>query len=192
MAERSNLWCCVIYPGDSAPDNYMSIIDGWHIPVLLSPIHDKDLNADDTEKKIHQHLLIYFSSLKSYNQVIKYTDQLNGTIPIIVHDCNAMIRYFIHKDNPEKYPYDINDLIPFSGFDYQKAFTNYTSEELIYETIEKHIYENKIYNFAGLVQYLKENHLKYELSFLRKHTVYFNALLNGQYQKYCKKENKEE
>ena len=54
--ERFYKWTMIIYPGDSAPENYESIINNWHIPCCLSPIHDQDLNGDETEKKKHQHL----------------------------------------------------------------------------------------------------------------------------------------
>ena len=103
MSKRSNLWCCVIYP-QSLPNNYLSIIQSWHIPCVLSPLHDMDINADLTEKKKHYHLLLDFGSgqNKSFDQVKSFTDQLNGTIPIICHNRQAMVRYFIHLDNPEK------------------------------------------------------------------------------------------
>ena len=54
---RSNLWVCVVYPDDSLPENYRSIIDSWHLPVLLSPVHDADKNADESEKKKHMHIM---------------------------------------------------------------------------------------------------------------------------------------
>ena len=106
---RSNLWSCVIYPGDSLPDNYLDIIKEWHVPVLLSPVHDAAKNADDSEKKVHVHLMIDFGSgqNKSFDQVNNLVKSLKGTIPIIVNNRSAMIRYFIHKDNPEKHQYDI-------------------------------------------------------------------------------------
>lgn len=182
--KRSNLWCCVFYPGDSAPDNYLDIIRSWIIPCLISPIHDSDKNADDTEKKKHCHLMLDFGSgqNKSFDQVKKYTDQLNGTIPIICHSKNSMVRYFVHLDNPEKHQYKISDLISVGGFEYDKAFETYSSEIQMYKFIERIIYDEMIYNYALLTKYLMDNNLEYELQFVRKHTFHFNALLNGYFQ----------
>ena len=93
-SRRARSWAFVVYPDDSLPSNYMEIIESWHIPCLISPIHDRDLNADETEKKKHRHILLCFDGMKSYNQIKDYTEQLKGTIPIIVENTNGMIRYF--------------------------------------------------------------------------------------------------
>lgn len=182
--KRSNLWCCVVYPGDSLPEGYIDIIKGWHVPVLLSPVHDADKNADDTEKKKHIHLMIDFGSgqNKSFEQVHNLTSQLNGTVPIIVNNRSAMVRYFVHKDNPEKHQYDVNDLQVFSGFEFQAAFENYTNELQLYKFIEDTIFDNVIYNYAVLCRYMVAHGYQYEYNFLRKHTLHFKALLDGQYQ----------
>lgn len=181
---RSNLWICVFYPDDSAPEDYEDIIQSWHLPVLLSPIHDADLNADSSEKKKHIHLMIDFGSgqNKSFDQVKNITDQLNGTNPIICQNRSAMIRYFVHKDNPEKHQYEINDLKTFGGFEYVAAFENYSNELQIYKFIEDIIFDNIIYNYAVLCRYMIQHGYQYEYNFLRKHTLHFKALLDGQFQ----------
>lgn len=181
---RSNLWICVFYPGDSAPEDYEDIIQGWHLPVLISPVHDADLNADQSEKKKHIHLMIDFGSgqNKSFDQVKNITDQLKGTSPIICQNRSAMVRYFVHKDNPEKHQYEINELKTFGGFEYAAAFENYSNEIQIYKFIEDLIYDNMLYNYAVLCRYMVSKGYQYELNFLRKHTLHFKALLDGQYQ----------
>lgn len=183
MSKRSNLWICVIYP-DSMPDNSFEIIQNWHIPCALSPLHDKDRNGDNTEKKKHYHLMLDFGSgqNKSYDQVRSFTDQLNGTIPIICHNRAAMIRYFVHIDNPEKKQYKKEDIICFSGFDIKDSFSSFTNDSLIYDHIENIIYENTICNYAYLVKYLRDNNLIYELDFLRRHSNHINYILNGYFQ----------
>lgn len=184
MSQRSNVWCFVIYPDDSAPSNYLEIIRSWHIPALVSPIHDSDINADDTEKKKHIHVLLYFGvgANKSFDQVKVYSEQLFGTIPIRVNSVNAMIRYFIHKDNPEKHQYRQEDLIVCSGFEIGNAFDNFSDQELMYEQLEKIIVDNGIYNMFNLVVFLKDYNMKDELRFLRSHTYYIKAVLDGRYQ----------
>lgn len=184
MSQRSNLWSFIGYPDDSLPNNYLSIIQNWHIPCLISPIHNKDKNANNDEKKKHIHFMLYFGNgaNKSIEQVKEYTKQLNATIPIIVNSREAMIRYFIHLDNPEKQQYNKYDLICLSGFEIGSAFESYSKDSLIYEKIEKLIKENFIYNFSVLVDYLKYYNMKIELDFLRRHTIYFKELLNGNFQ----------
>lgn len=183
-AKRSNLWISILYPEDSLPDNFISIIQSWHIPVLLSPVHDADLNADESEKKAHIHMMIDFGSgqNKSFDQVFQLTSKLKGTAPIICHSRNAMIRYFCHKDNPEKHQYQIDDLMSISGFEYAAAFENYTNEVELYKFVENLIYDNVIYNYSVLCKYMDSCNLQYELQFVRKHTIHFRAILDGQWQ----------
>ena len=43
---RTRSWTFIVYP-DSAPENWRSILDEDHIQWIESPLHDKDLNADN-------------------------------------------------------------------------------------------------------------------------------------------------
>ena len=67
--QRSNKWAFLIYQ-DSVPENYLDILEGLHIPYVLSPWHDKDVNKSTGEiKKAHKHGALFFETLKSYSQV---------------------------------------------------------------------------------------------------------------------------
>lgn len=200
--KRSSTWTCVIYPGDSAPSNYLDVINSFRIPVLISPLHqpDKEDNLMDPDsgemvdtRKPHQHVFFYFSSLKSFDQVLEYSKLLNAARPFVVHSSEAMIRYFIHWDDPDKEQfYDpkkeikenaIDKLLAFNGFEYQQAFSTYTNEDHIYDYIESLVMEKKIANLIDLLAFLKEHKMKYEIKFVRTHTMYTRALLDGQYHK---------
>lgn len=186
MSDRSNLWTFVGYPGDSLPENYQQIINSWHISVLESPQHDLDLNADDTEKKNHIHFMIYFGkgANKSYDQVRFYSDQLHAASPEIVNNRNAMTRYFIHRDNPEKHQYDITDLRSYAGFEYMDAFSTWTSEIFLAKKIQSLILEYNVYNFVDLVELVdREGDLELYKYISRNSTQFVQSLLNGQYQK---------
>ena len=74
--------------------------------MAISPLHNKDLNADGEIKKEHYHILITFKGPTSYNIVEKITKSVNGTIPQRAKSPIGIIRYFTHKDNPEKAQYD--------------------------------------------------------------------------------------
>ena len=77
--KRSNKWAFLIYK-ESAPDNYIEVLEGLHVPFVLSPWHDKDIHSDTGEiKKAHKHGALYFESLKSYSQVSELiTEKLDG------------------------------------------------------------------------------------------------------------------
>lgn len=84
-------------------------------------IHDKEDN------KPHIHLLVFFENKRYISGILKEIDiELNLINP--VHNKKGAIRYLVHKDNPEKYQYNIEDIV--SNIDLSSYFNN-TSIELV-------------------------------------------------------------
>ena len=103
MASRNRGFAFVLYP-DSAPENWRSIIDEFHVAWAESPLHDLDVDpGTGALKKPHWHIVLNFDSVKSLDQVKKLIEPLHGTIPIPLNSVRGMVRYFAHLDNPEKY-----------------------------------------------------------------------------------------
>lgn len=183
---RSNLWAFLIYPNDSAPSNYIEIIQSWHIEAALSPLHSPDPNGDPGETfKDHIHVILYFGTgqKKSLEQVKKYCDQLNGTRPFILDNRNGYVRYLIHYNNPEKTQYDESEILCLSGFDIGDAFNDRQSVDQYYDFVEEFISSNIICNFMVLIDRLKEQHLYHELNFVRQHVYYVDKLIDANYKK---------
>lgn len=89
---------------DNVPDHWESLISiaktnySWWAYIY----HDKD----DTDK--HLHLLCYDkggTSLKAH--CARFSSVVESNFVCKVYNPRAMARYLIHKDNPEKYQYDI-------------------------------------------------------------------------------------
>lgn len=70
-------------------------------------LHDKDKFDDGTDKKPHIHVVVEYGNKRDLSSV-KAEYKMLGMEERFVDTCNkrAMIRYLIHKDNPEKYQYD--------------------------------------------------------------------------------------
>ena len=87
------------------PENYLEILEEMHVPFVLSPCHDKDVNKETGEfKKAHRHGALYFDSPKSYTQVSDLlTKNLNTPAHVEpVMSPKGMYDYFTHAQNPEK------------------------------------------------------------------------------------------
>lgn len=113
---RVRNWTFIEYP-ESAPDNWRLVLDDLHIKWVESPLHDKDTNPDGTVKKPHWHVMLCFSSKKSYQQILKICRGISGTNPQRVEDITGLVRYMAHLDNPEKYQYDTGLIVGHGGFD---------------------------------------------------------------------------
>lgn len=114
--ERSRLWVFVAYP-ESLPDDWLDIVADWHVPVCISPLHDKDVTAAGEAKKPHYHVVLQFTGNKSYQQVLDLIAPLNCPVPQRVNSLKGQVRYFLHMDNPDKAQYSKQDLKYFGGFD---------------------------------------------------------------------------
>src|SRR5699024_8223215 len=74
--QRTRNWSIIVYP-ESAPENWIDILQKEYVKMVVSPLHDKDVNPDDTLKKAHYHVLFMFDGVKSYNQVKSILDSFN-------------------------------------------------------------------------------------------------------------------
>ena len=57
--EKGRYWAGLIYPGDSAPDNWQELMQLSGLQILVSPLHDQDIADVKTGelKKPHRHVV---------------------------------------------------------------------------------------------------------------------------------------
>lgn len=173
-------WTAVLYP-ESMPKNWIEILHETGLPCAVSPLHNKDLNADGEPKKPHYHIIMCYSGPTSFNVVSRLTNQkLCGTIPQPVEQIRGMFRYFSHKDNPEKAQYDENEIRTFNGFNILD-FCELTRKEIddITNRILLLIREKQILEYADLLLYLLDNEMREELEIAKNHTILFNSFIRS-------------
>lgn len=156
--QRSNKWAFLLYQ-ESAPKDYLNILEELHVPFVLSPWHDKDVNRSTGEfKKPHKHGALFFETLKSYRQVSELiSDNLKGPTHVeVVMSPKGMYDYFIHAENPDKTPYNIDDIESGAGFELDKFLAEQASDEFLNEVIDL-IENNDITELEDLVYFAREN-----------------------------------
>ena len=148
---KERYWTFVLYP-ESAPENWKDILSDTGLEIAISPLHNLDYNPTGEVKKEHFHILLCFNGPTTYNKVKSICDSLNATIPQRVLSCKGIIRYFTHKDNPEKTQYNDEDIVVLNGLDL-KRFTDLTLSQIITikRDIIKVINDEKITTYDKLV-----------------------------------------
>ena len=184
--QRTRNWTAVVYPDDVRED-WEQMIDG--IKWVCSPLHDRDINADGTAKKKHFHILLMFSAVKSAAQVVEFLKERFGAdgnsiigvaVPQKVSDRCALIRYFAHMDNPEKFQYDINDMRAFGGADVLELLQHNKREVVeMMTSIEEFIDDNNITELCDLSAALRHINIDWYLLVATQHTYYFNAYIRS-------------
>lgn len=169
-------WCFVLYP-ESAPENWQELLNRSGLPWAVSPLHENDLNADNSKKKAHYHVIIIWANSTTYNAVKKFTQgTLNGTVPQVLHSPLGYYRYFTHEDNPEKYQYDKADIQSGNGFDIADYAKMTKQQKLeLHMKLSELILEHGIYSYAEAVQMaMSMGFDEYEM--VTSHTIHFTNL----------------
>ena len=177
--KRSNKWAFLIYE-ESTPSNYRDIWEQMHIPYIISPWHNQDIERSTGEiKKSHKHGALFFDSLKSYSQISELLQQhLNTPSHIeIIMSPKDMFDYFIHASNPDKTPYDVNDIESGCGFDLNKFLLNQGQSEVFSNIIDM-IEDQDFIEFQDLVMYARQHHLSY-LDLIIQRTYFFAKYLDS-------------
>lgn len=157
-SRRFRNFATVIYPDSKdTPDDWISILQDFKTPILVSPFHDKDFNVTGEPKKPHYHVLIMFEGMKSPEQVRELFDQVGGVGLETVNSLRGYARYLCHLDNPDKYQYFPGDVQSMSGVDYIGIIGLPSDKyEMIGEMID-YCQAEYIYSYATLLIYARNN-----------------------------------
>lgn len=189
--ERTRNWTFILYP-ESAPENWLDILNDMHIQFIVSPLHDKD-KEPGTEgeefKKAHYHIVLKFQTKKSYEQICEITNQLNCPIPKRVHDFQTIVRYLCHLDHPHKYQYPTSEIQSFGGIDIEEYLTPLSAMRHMYiRQMIDYVEENDITEFRDLVWYARQYRNDDWLNLLMDNcsnfmNLYIKSRRNGKYNK---------
>lgn len=175
---RKRNWAFIVYP-ESAPDNWQEILREHLVPTIISPLHEKDINATGEPKKPHWHVIVKFPGLKNVEQVREICQSVNGTEPQHVKDLRSYCRYLCHLDNPEKSQYSIDDVVTFGGVDYFEIIKSEADETEMLDQILDWVNETHCYSFKALVDYSRKNQTSWFRLLRSKHTIFIAQYLRS-------------
>lgn len=186
---KSRIWAFVAYP-DSLPKNWLDILKQTGLKIAISPLHDADLNADESEKKPHYHIIaVWDNGSTTFNCASTLAKKVKGTIPISLESVRGYYRYLTHEDNPEKAQYDKKDIIHLNGFSITD-FVELTKSEVmkLKKEILKLIRDNDLTEYCHLIDLLEieEDSRPEALEVATNHTIFFNAYLKSRRFDKCK------
>ncbi len=172
-------WAFVLYP-ESAPADWREQLQLTGLQCAISPLHDKDVNADKTPKKAHYHVIVCYSGPTSYNVVKGLTDSLNQPIPQALEQVRGYYRYLTHKDNPDKYQYSESEITTINGFDIAEYVEMTKSEVLaIKQELTNLIREKDIIEYQDFMDYISDNLDKSRFDVASSNTIYFNTYIKS-------------
>lgn len=152
---RTRNFATIVYP-ESAPENWLDILGEQCIPCFVSPLHDKDENSLDKErKKPHYHVMLMFEGVKSIEQVQGIFSLIGGVGCEVVQSLRGAARYLCHLDNPEKAQYDTSLVRCFAGADYMSVIGLAIDKYKAIGEMMDYCDEKCIYSYATLFRYAR-------------------------------------
>lgn len=113
--KRSREFSLIVYMSSTELRNCIASLQLYHnLKHFAFIMHDKDKKEDGTPKEPHYHLYLYFTNareLKGTYWLIKSYTKSNVMIEAVRDRYTLVNEYFIHKDNPEKYQYNKDEII---------------------------------------------------------------------------------
>lgn len=176
MNTKNRHWTFIVYP-DSVKENWIEFLIETGLPFAISPLHDKDLNADGSPKKPHYHVVITYDGPTTYKNVNEnICQQILSTIPKRVLSLRGIYRYLSHEDNPEKYQYNRDLIQEFNNF-----HIDMTETELTYKiaSITMEAEQLSITSYLDLINhYLSDNDMD-NFKIVQSHPYYFNKIVES-------------
>lgn len=163
----------VVYP-ESAPEDWIEQLKQTGLAFVVSPLHDKDINADNTPKKAHYHVIVSWGNSTTYRSARGLCDTLKCPIPQMLKNCNGMYRYLTHKDNPDKYQYKEQPKC-YNGW--VRPLDN-ADVENIKKEIWKMVYTEDCQEYGELTMVCEARGAEY-FEIASKHTIFFKAVCDG-------------
>ena len=166
----------------SAPDDWIQQLQLSGLQYAISPLHDKDKQEDGSgrTKKPHYHVIVIYGSPTTYNNVKNLTDSFNAPIPQALEQVRGYYRYLTHKDNPDKYQYDEEDIVTGGGFNIADYIDLSKSEvtEIKFK-LQQLIREQNIIEYSAFMDYIQDNLDRINYDVASSHTIFFNTYIKS-------------
>lgn len=156
MASKTRAFVAIGYP-ESLVDDFVEVLQETHVQTLISPLHDKDIDANGKTKKEHYHIMVMFDGPKTLEQAQKLFDSIQATKCQPVNSVRGQARYLCHLDDADKAQYDAGQVSCLNGADYWSLIELPSNKYQSIKEMVRWCLENQTLSFAELFEYSMEN-----------------------------------
>lgn len=185
-------WVWITYPESIDPD-WLETLTNWGVQIFISPLHDRDKNADGTPKKEHNHYLMLASNPIPYEPAREICDSIGGVMPPKnpapkapkpwAQDVRIAARYLCHLDNPEKAQYDPQDVtcINCTLEDYYAIISSAADDDDVLDEIFDYIDEYTVISFSAFVRYCRQERPEWRRLVYHKYAAVITRYIKSVY-----------
>lgn len=173
-------WTFVLYD-DSCAKDWEDYLNSTGVPYAYA-YHDKDKTEIGEEKKAHYHVLICFDGPITYSNIMTYAIRVGAANGVVqpVGSVRGMVRYFCHKDNPDKYQYSEDIIQCRNGFDPSDYFAlTATQQKALKRKVINFIRDNEITEYAELIDWLENSDETDMFDIASQNTFFFTQYIKS-------------
>ena len=183
-------WTFVLYD-DSCAKDWEDYLISTGVPFSYA-YHDKDFTEIGEPKKPHYHVLVCFDGPTTYNTMLDHAKRVGAANDVVqpVGSVRGIVRYFCHKDNPDKYQYAEDIIQCRNGFDPSDYFSlTATQQKAIKRKVTNFIRDNNIEEYAELIDTLMDSEEDDMYDIATQNTFFFTQYIKSRRNQKIKKKN---
>lgn len=173
-------WTFVLY-NDSCAKDWQEYLTATGVAYSYA-YHDKDFTEIGEPKKPHYHVLLCFDGPTTYNTMLDHAKRVGAANDVVqpVGSVRGIVRYFCHKDNPDKYQYPEDIIQCRNGFDPSDYFCmTVTQQKAFKRKVTSFIRDNDIEEYADLIDILMDSDYGEMLDIASQNTFYFTQYIKS-------------
>lgn len=173
-------WTFVLYD-DSCSKDWEEYLISTGVPFSYA-YHDKDFTEIGEPKKPHYHVLLCFDGPITFHNVSDHAKRVGAANDIVqpVGSVRGIVRYFCHKDNPDKYQYSEDIIQCRNGFDPKDYFNLTVSQVKTFKKLAtRFIQDNHIEEYAELVDSLIDSDEIDMYDVVTQNTFFFSTYIRS-------------
>lgn len=174
MQKKGRRWGVILWTDNPTHVNALDYIKRNYQNYIYI-LHNRDVKEDNTLKKEHYHVLLYFPNQKSLSSLKKQLS-LNDSDFYEIKSFNGQLRYLIHYDDDDKFQYSPSD-VKGSSFLMRKfinSIKNINSELEESSSIVEFIMDEGTLTLYQVFQYVIDNDI---YSTFRRNYSFYRDLL---------------
>ena len=173
-------WTFVLY-NDSCAKDWQEYLTATGVPYSYA-YHDKDFTEIGEPKKPHYHVLLCFDGPTTYNTMLDHAKRVGAANDVVqpVGSVRGIVRYFCHKDNPDKHQYPEDIIQCRNGFDPSDYFCmTVTQQKAFKRKVTSFIRDNDIEEYAELIDILMDSDDGEMYDIATQNTFYFTQYIKS-------------
>ena len=168
-------YATILYP-ESAKDDWLKTLEGLHVKILISPLHNMDVDEDGVVKKEHYHIMYVFDGKKTENQIKEINDMIGAVGIERVNSLKGYARYLCHLDEKDKARYPVSDVQALGGIKYEEVIKEAADKYKVSQEILSFCKQNGIIAYCDIVDYAIGNNMEWYMQLVDNSHLYINYL----------------